>query len=106
SSVTSADVSPSTRSDESLALSFDLVATPASLHMVVNETHCLHEGVDGRRTDETPAAPLQVLRQGSRSLAEGQRAQRGVIESFRTVRRIRLEPPEIGRQRAFLLPQS
>jgi Enoyl-(Acyl carrier protein) reductase len=33
------------------------------VHVVVDEAHHLHEGIDRRRADETPAAALEVLRE-------------------------------------------
>jgi hypothetical protein len=41
-------------------------ADEASLDVVVDEPHRLHERIDGRRPDERPAAPLQILRQRRR----------------------------------------
>jgi len=37
----------------------------APLEVIVDESHRLHERVDGRRPDKGPAAPLQILAQGN-----------------------------------------
>ena len=43
-----------------------LVAHPATVEVVVDEPHRLHERVDGGRADERPTAPLEVLRDRGR----------------------------------------
>ena len=74
-------------------------ADGAALEVVVDQAHGLHEGVDGGRADEAPAAALQFLAERGqfRRLAQG--AQRRVVERRGRVRR-RLEAPEPGGQRA------
>ena len=73
--------------------------------MIVDEAHGLHEGVDRGRTDKTPAAFLQVLRDRRRRVCLAERAQRIVIELRRSRIGARLPRPEIGGKRTEFLPQ-
>ena len=70
----------------------------ASVEMVVDESHRLHEGVDGGRPDERPAAPLEVLRQRRRGGCLG----RDLTGRFGREVGVR---PEVGGQRSVLVDQ-
>src|SRR4029079_9299521 len=48
---------------EGAALRFDVRAAGATVQVIVDEAHRLHEGVDCGWSDERPAAPPEVLRQ-------------------------------------------
>ena len=84
---------------EGLAGALDLGADHAALHMVVDQAHGLDEGVGRGRTDEAPAAFLQVLREGDGGFRGGLALRR------RQRLGVGLETPEVGRQGAFFLDQ-
>src|SRR4029078_11169644 len=54
---------------------------PTPVEMIVDQAHCLHEGVDLGRPDERPAALLEVFRQRLRCLRHRRdRRRRAIVE--------------------------
>src|SRR5690606_36672046 len=76
-----------------------------SFQVVVHKTHCLHEGVDGRRPDETPAAPLQFPGKPCRYVCARIGPQMIQVDDGRPFLGVWLEAPEEGGQRACLVSQ-
>ncbi len=74
--------------------------------MVVDHPHRLHEGVQGGRSQEPPAAALQLTGEGPRFRAAGERAQGRPVDPPRAVRGIRFEAPQEGGQRSGFLDQG
>src|SRR5262245_1424965 len=58
--------STSTWSLEILACALNLGSDHALLDMIVDQPHCLHEGIHRRRPDEFPALLLEIPRKGKR----------------------------------------
>ena len=55
-------------------------ACVAPVQMIVHETHGLHERIDGRRSDEPPPAPFEILRERLGLGGDGQLGQRCTIQ--------------------------
>ena len=80
------------------------IADGTAVEVVVDQPHGLHEGVDGRGTDERPAALPQVLAAGGPTPAVVCMAAQHVPgEPPRPILRRRRPAPEVGGQRAGLL---
>ena len=73
-------------------------ARMALLHVVVDQSHRLHEGVDGGRSDEAPAPLLEVFRHRHRLGRGGHRAQCFVGDAAWPRGRVGLEAPGVGGQ--------
>jgi hypothetical protein len=75
----------------------------AAVEVVVHESHRLHEGVDGSRTDEPPAAPLEVLRELPRFRCLGHLEESVPGQPARSGVGLRLAAPDVGGERALFL---
>ncbi len=74
--------------------------------MVVHHAHRLHEGVDGGRTEEAPAAPPELAGEPAGLGTARQSGQGPAVDPRRAARRIGLEAPEEGRERTRLLDEG
>ena len=74
---------------ETLAGFFNLVPADAVLNMVIDQAHCLHEGVGRGWTDELPATLLEILRERDGYL-------RRRLDLLRRISPLRLERQEVG----------
>src|SRR5690606_8792976 len=91
------------RPPEAASLLLHFGAADATLDVVVDQAHRLHEGVDRGGADERPAPLLQVLRQPSGGLGRRVRAQRSVVHHRRSLLRVGLVRPEEGGKAAILV---
>src|ERR1700733_16188732 len=66
--------------------------------MIVDQPHCLHEGIDGGRADESPAALFEITRQSYRRRCGRHAMQYLMSDAPWTAARIGLEGPDKGRQ--------
>jgi len=73
--------------------------------VVVDDPDRLHEGVEGRRSDEGPAALLEVLRERDRLRSRAHPPERRPGQPSRAGGGIRLETPEVGGERAELVAE-
>lgn len=79
---------------------------PAAVHVVVHETHGLHERVNGGWADERPAPALEVFAHRFRFIGYAHVHQGRPIELPRTRSRVGLERPNVGGETAVLLEEG
>lgn len=82
-------------SSERLACALSFGSDHAAIHMIIDQPHCLHEGIHRGWSDEFPALPFEVLRQGER-FRRGRCSLR-----FCKLLRVGLVTPDEGCQRTF-----
>ena len=71
----------------------------ASRQVIVHQTHRLHEGIGGGRTDEGPATRFEILAQRPPTSASGREFRPPADSSLRTARSRRRDSPSLRRAR-------
>lgn len=77
----------------------------ATLQVVVDQPHGLHERIDNRGPHEGPAPLLEVLRKGQSLRARGQARKKGLRDPMRPLVRLRPPAPEVTGKRPKLAPK-